>query len=73
MKGRSRLCSQTTGGVENAVPLHADSSCTSGRGSDLPYEAVLQEYLQFPHKYFLSVLLLGVALQTTPEEKTRKD
>jgi hypothetical protein len=37
--------SQITGGVENAIHLHADIPCTCGRGSDLPFEAVLQEYL----------------------------
>jgi hypothetical protein len=58
MKGSSYLCSQITGGVENAVPLHVDIPRTSGRGSNLPFEGVLQEYLQFPYKYFLLVLLL---------------
>jgi hypothetical protein len=29
----------------------------SGRGSDLPFVAVLQEYLQFPYEYFVLVLL----------------
>jgi hypothetical protein len=33
--------SQITGGVENAVPLHGHIPCISGRGSDLPFEAVL--------------------------------
>lgn len=41
--------------VENSVPLHADIPCTSKRYSDLPSEAVLQEYLQFTYKYFLLV------------------
>jgi hypothetical protein len=40
--------SQIIGGVENAVILQADISRACGRGSDLPFEAVLQEYLQFP-------------------------
>jgi hypothetical protein len=42
MKGSSYLCSQITGGVENAVPLHVDIPCTSGRGSDLPSKDSLQ-------------------------------
>jgi hypothetical protein len=36
--------------VENAVPLHADIPRTGGRGSDSRFEAVLQEYLQFPYE-----------------------
>jgi hypothetical protein len=47
MKGSSYLCSQITGGTEIAVPLHVDTPCTKGRGSDLPFEVVLQEYFQF--------------------------
>jgi hypothetical protein len=39
-----------TGGVENSVPLHAHVPRTSGRCYDLPFEAVLQEYLQFPYE-----------------------
>jgi hypothetical protein len=35
MKESSYLCSQITGGVENAVPLHANIPCTGGR--DLIY------------------------------------
>jgi hypothetical protein len=38
MKGSSYLCSQITGGVENAVRLHVDISRTGGRGFDLPSE-----------------------------------
>jgi hypothetical protein len=53
MTGSSYLCSQITGGVENAVPLHVDSPHTSRRGFDLPSEDALQEYLKFPYKYFL--------------------
>jgi hypothetical protein len=56
MKGSSYLCSQITGGVENVVPLHVDFPHTSGRGSDLPFEDVLQEYLQLSYNYFLLVL-----------------
>jgi hypothetical protein len=55
MKGSSYFCSQITGGDENAGPLHEDIPRTGGRNSDLPFEAVLQEYLQFPYKYFLLV------------------
>jgi hypothetical protein len=45
-----------------------------GRSSDLPSEAVLQEYLQFPYEYFLLVLLIfrsvvSFVLRTTPKEK----
>jgi hypothetical protein len=49
--------SQITGGIENAVFLHLDIPHTAGRGSDFPFEAVLQEHLQFPQEYFLLVLL----------------
>jgi hypothetical protein len=45
--------SQITGGIENAVPLHIEIPRTVRRGSDLPFEAVLQEYLQFHCEYFL--------------------
>jgi hypothetical protein len=48
MKGNPCLCSQITGGVENAVPLHIDIPCTIRRGFDLPSEDDVQEYLQFP-------------------------
>jgi hypothetical protein len=56
MKGSSYICSQITGGVDNAIPLRVDISCTSGRSFDLPSEATLKEYLQFPYECFLSVL-----------------
>jgi hypothetical protein len=59
MKGSSYLCSQISGGVENAVPLHLDIPRTGGRGFDLPFEAVLQEYSQFPYEYFILVLPFG--------------
>jgi hypothetical protein len=55
-----------------------DIPCTGGKGSDLHFDAVLQEYLPFPLGKFLLVLfLLGVdvvnfALQTTPDEKTTR-
>jgi hypothetical protein len=48
MKESSYLCSQITGGVENAAPLHADIPRTGGRDFDLPSEDALQEYLKFP-------------------------
>jgi hypothetical protein len=57
MKRSSYLCSQITGGLENAVPLHVDIPRTGRGGSDLSFEALLQEYLQFPYEYFLLVLL----------------
>jgi hypothetical protein len=56
MKGSSYLCSQITGGAENTAPLYVDIPHTGGRSSD-PFGAVLQEYLQFPYKYFLLVIL----------------
>jgi hypothetical protein len=43
--------------VENAVPLHVDIPRIGRRGSDLPFQAVLQEYLLFPFEYFLLVFL----------------
>jgi hypothetical protein len=42
MMGSPYLCSQMTGGVENAVPLHVDIPYTSERGFDLPTEDALQ-------------------------------
>jgi hypothetical protein len=48
LKEGSYLCSQITGGVENGVPLHIVIPFTSGRGSDLLFEAVPHKYLQFP-------------------------
>jgi hypothetical protein len=39
-----------TQGLENAVLLHADVLHTSGRRSDLHFEAVLQKYLQFSYE-----------------------
>jgi hypothetical protein len=59
-------------GVENAVPLHVNIPCTGERGSHLPFEAVLQEYLPFPYKYFLLVLLLGgYCCKLLPSNNTR--
>jgi hypothetical protein len=57
MKGSSYLCSQITGGFDNDVPLHVDIPRTGGRGSDLPSEESLQQYLKFLYECFLSVLL----------------
>jgi hypothetical protein len=57
------------------MSLHADIHHTGGRGSDLAFEDVLQEYLQFPYEYSLLVLFLfGVTvvnfvIQTAPDEK----
>jgi hypothetical protein len=39
--------------------VHVDIPRTGGKGSDLPSEVVLQEYLQFPLEYFLLVLSFG--------------
>jgi hypothetical protein len=50
-------CDSETIDVENAVPLHVDVAHTGGRASHLSFEAVLQEYLQFPYEYFLLVFL----------------
>jgi hypothetical protein len=58
MKGSSYLCSQIIEGVENAVPLHIDVPRIGG-SSDLPFIAVLQEYLQFACEYILLVLPFG--------------
>jgi hypothetical protein len=41
------------GDIGNAVHLHVDIPRTGGKGSDLLFEAVLQEYFQFPYEYFL--------------------
>jgi hypothetical protein len=41
MKESSYLCSQITGGVEDAVPLHANIPCTGGRDFDLLSEDAL--------------------------------
>jgi hypothetical protein len=62
MKGSSYLSSQITGGVEYAVHLHVDVPHTGGRGSDLPFEAVLQEYLHFPYEYSFSSSERGLLL-----------
>jgi hypothetical protein len=74
MKESSYLCSQTTGGVENAVPLHANIPRTGGTDFDLPSEDELQEYLKFPYEYFLSVLLLfeGYCCKLCPSNNSRR-
>jgi hypothetical protein len=59
MKGNTYLCSQITGGVENALSLHVHIPRTGGKSSDLPFEANLEECLQFPYEYLLLVLPLG--------------
>jgi hypothetical protein len=65
MKGHFFICSQITGGVENALSLHVNIPRTDGRSSDLSFEAVLQEYLQFPMNiFFISSSFLGLLLKT---------
>jgi hypothetical protein len=66
--------SPITGGVENAVPLHVHIPRTGRRGSDLPFEAVLQEYLKFPYDYFILVLLLfgGYCCKLCPSNNLTK-
>jgi cbb3-type cytochrome oxidase subunit 3 len=61
------------------LSLHADIPRTGGKGSDLAFEAVLQEYLQFPYEYFLLVLFLflgyccKICSSYNPRRKIRKD
>jgi hypothetical protein len=63
--------SQIRGGTENAVPVHVEIPWTGS--SYLPYEAVLQGYLQFPYKYFLLVLLFrGCCCKVCPSDNPRK-
>jgi hypothetical protein len=75
MKGSSYHCSQITGGVENAV-LHVDIPRTGGRDSDLLFEAVLQEYLQFPYEfifqYFLGVCSSLTSISSNFSANTRR-
>jgi hypothetical protein len=65
---------QIPGGVENVVLLHVDIPRTGGRGSDLPSEGSLQEYLKFPYEYFLSVLLPfeGYCCKLCPSNNPRR-
>jgi hypothetical protein len=75
-KGSSYLCLQIIGGVENVVPLNVDIPRIGGSSSDLLFEAVLQEYLQFLNEYFLIVVLpfgvtvVNFVLKRTAEEKS---
>jgi hypothetical protein len=69
LKGSSYLCSQITGGVENAGPLHVNIPCTGRRGFDLPAEDAVQEYFKFPYDCFLWVTSVNFVLQTTLDEK----
>jgi hypothetical protein len=73
-KGSSYLCSQITGGVGNAVPLHADIPRTGGRGFDLLSQDALQQYFKFPYEYFLSVLLEfeGYCCKLCPSKNPRR-
>jgi hypothetical protein len=79
MKGSSYLCSQITGGVENAIPLHIDIPRTGGKGFDLPSEDALKEYLKFPYECFLSVFLpfevyyCKLCPSNNPRKKNHKD
>jgi hypothetical protein len=56
VRGSPYPCSQITEGVENAIPLHIGIPHIGRRDSDLPSEAGLREYLQYPFEYFLLVL-----------------
>jgi hypothetical protein len=69
MKGSPYLCSQITGGLGSPVPLHVDIPRTDGGDSDLPFEAVLQEYYQFPYEYFILALLLFGGCSCKPQKK----
>jgi hypothetical protein len=73
MEGSSYLCSQITGDVENAVPLHVDIPRIAGRGFDLPSEDDLQEYLKFPYECFLSALQFeGYCCKLCPSNSPRR-
>jgi hypothetical protein len=37
--------------------LYMETFLAPAKGSDLPFEALLQEYLQFPYEYLLLVFL----------------
>jgi hypothetical protein len=71
MEGSSYLGSQVTGGVENAVLLHVYIPRTD-RSSDLPFEAVMQEYLTFPYEYFLVLLFGGYCCKVFTSNLRRK-
>jgi hypothetical protein len=70
MNGSTYLCSQITGVLENAVPIHIGIPRTGGRST---------EYLKFPYEYLLLILLsLGVTVvnfvfQTIAKEKNHKE
>jgi hypothetical protein len=79
MKRSSYFCSQNTGGVENAVPLHVDIPCTSGTGFDLPSNILCRNIRYFPANVFFQfffrsrVTAASFVLQTIPEGKNHKD
>jgi hypothetical protein len=50
MKGSYYFCSQTTGGVESAGPLHVDIPHTGRRGFDLPSEDSVLQHLKLPYE-----------------------
>jgi hypothetical protein len=55
------------------MPLHVDIPRTGGGGSDLPFEAVLHEYLRFTYEYFLLVLpFLGYCHKLFPSNNPRR-
>jgi hypothetical protein len=59
--------------VENAVAVHEDIPRTGGRSSDLPFEALLQKYSQFPYGYFLLLLPFGgYCCKRCPSNKPRR-
>jgi hypothetical protein len=75
MKESSYLCSKIIGGV----PLYIDIPHIGGKGSDLPFKAVQQEYLQVPYEYFLLVSLpfgsycCKLCPSNNPRRKKHKD
>jgi hypothetical protein len=70
---RSSYNSQTTGCVENAVPLHIDVPRTSGRGSDLTLELFCRNNCSFPTNIFNveNVNLRGYKWNETISNKIR--
>jgi hypothetical protein len=75
MKGSSYLCSQITGGVENAVPLHADIPRTGGWVLIYLLKILCKNIWNFPMNVFFQsffhsrVTAVNFVLLTTPEEK----
>jgi hypothetical protein len=65
--------------LENVILLHVDILRTGERGYELPFEAVLQGYLQNLYEYFLLVFLsFGVYFpkvcpSDNPRRKHHKD